>query len=127
MNKLINLEFIEICRTDYPRCEDVLILQKKALSIIISSGFRDHCRPIFVELGIEPWLVNHLEHQPSTEKFLKASGLRRKVQLQSAEIYSALLAIYIMSSKGATTRARALPESRENDNFADNRLINTGN
>lgn len=31
---------------------DVLLLQKRALRIITSAGIRDHCRPIFKELGV---------------------------------------------------------------------------
>ncbi|XP_046674698.1 uncharacterized protein LOC124363493 [Homalodisca vitripennis] len=33
-------------------CEDVLKLQKKAVRIITSSGYLEHCRPIFIRLNI---------------------------------------------------------------------------
>ncbi|XP_039278708.1 uncharacterized protein LOC120350215 [Nilaparvata lugens] len=35
-----------------PAVHDVLLLQKKALRIVTFSGFRDHCRPLFRDLGI---------------------------------------------------------------------------
>lgn len=33
-------------------CRDVFILQKKAVRLISSAGYIDHCRPIFIELGV---------------------------------------------------------------------------
>ncbi|XP_039277700.1 uncharacterized protein LOC120349987 [Nilaparvata lugens] len=35
-----------------PGCNDVLLQQKKALRILDSAGYLDHCRPIFIRLGI---------------------------------------------------------------------------
>ncbi|XP_054260489.1 uncharacterized protein LOC128985133 [Macrosteles quadrilineatus] len=35
-----------------PWTQELLLLQKKALRIITSSGYKAHCRPIFLELGV---------------------------------------------------------------------------
>ncbi|XP_054289739.1 uncharacterized protein LOC129005016 [Macrosteles quadrilineatus] len=35
-----------------PACHEILLLQKKAVRVITSKGPREHCRPIFKELGI---------------------------------------------------------------------------
>lgn len=35
-----------------PGSKDILLLQKKAVRIISSSGWRDHCKPLFSSLGI---------------------------------------------------------------------------
>jgi hypothetical protein len=35
-----------------PATQSVLLLQKKVVRVIDAAGFRDHCKPIFVKLGI---------------------------------------------------------------------------
>jgi hypothetical protein len=55
-------------------CRSVLKLQKRALRVITSAGYRDHCRPIFVSLGIltvfNQYILSSLLHVKNTEDSL---------------------------------------------------------